>query len=221
LKQIRRRIKAAAEKNGRKSENVTLVAVTKTRSEREIAELKTLGIRIIGESRVQELAEKYPALKGSFEIHFIGHLQTNKVKQAVEMADMIHSVDSFKVASAIEAECQNLGKQMDVLLQVNTSSEPQKSGVTPEGLEELLLKVSGLQNLRVRGLMTMAMISEDNDKIRACFRKLREIREEILRKGADPAQFLHLSMGMSDDFELAVEEGATLVRVGSALFTES
>ena len=144
LEKILNRIQVSAERRGRKKEEVTLVAVTKRHSASEIAELKRLGIKIIGESRVQELEEKFTALKDDFEIHFIGHLQTNKVKQAVRMSHAIHSVDSLKVAAAIDEECAKLNKKMDVLIQVNASLEPQKSGIAPDGLEALLTEAEPL-----------------------------------------------------------------------------
>lgn len=220
LARINSRIETAAARAGRLKEDVALIAVTKTRSLEEIRVLHGLGIRVIGESRVQELERKYPELKREYEIHFIGHLQSNKAKQAALMADVVHSVDSFRIASALNAECEKLNKTLEVLIQVNTSQETQKSGITPEALPALFQEVERLPNLRVTGLMTMAMISEDSERIRGCFRRLREARELLWNQGADKAVLRHLSMGMSDDFEIAIEEGATRVRVGSALFEQ-
>jgi PLP dependent protein len=220
LSRVLRKIQAALEKSGRNSDAVQLIAVTKTHAETEILELKKLRIKCIGESRIQELTDKFPALKDNFEIHFIGHLQTNKVKPAVEMARMIHSVDSLKLAAAIDAECAKRNKIMEILLQINTSEEPQKSGALPETLPGLWAEARMLKHLRITGLMTMAMISPDAEKIRSCFRLLRQLLEQTWKEGADPLEFRHLSMGMSDDYEIAVEEGATMIRIGSALFEQ-
>ncbi len=221
LDKVLQRIRIAAEKTGRTKEDITLVAVTKTRPMPDIMELKSLGINNIGESRVQELSNKYPELKNLFSVHLIGHLQTNKVKQAVQMANTIHSVDSFKLAESISKECIRIGKTMDLLLQVNTSEETQKSGIAPQELQNLVNQTSKLENIRLIGLMTMAMQTDDLSRIRSCFHLLKELHNKTLENGLDPALFRHLSMGMSHDFEIAIEEGATMVRIGSALFEEN
>ena len=217
LETVRRRIAQAAGRAKRDPASVTLLAVTKTQSAERILPLQGMGVKVIGENRMQELETKYEALKGRFEIHFIGHLQTNKVKQVVSMADMIETVDSLKLGRAIQAECERRSRGVEVLVQVNTSGEDQKSGVRPEGLLPLLKELALLKRLRIRGLMTLAMLTEDRPRVRGCFRLLSE-----LRRGAEQAGMAldHLSMGMSGDFDEAVEEGATLVRIGTALFGE-
>jgi pyridoxal phosphate enzyme (YggS family) len=170
----------------------------------------------VGENRVQELETKFDGLKGRFEIHFIGHLQTNKAKKAAVMADWIHSVDSLRLAQALDRACASLGKKPRVLIEVNTSGETQKYGAPPEMLPELLNGTASLRNLEVSGLMTMAMLTDNPEKARACFRFLRELRDRAAAEGL--YRLSELSMGMSQDYEIAVEEGATLVRVGTALF---
>ncbi|MFH0920463.1 MAG: YggS family pyridoxal phosphate-dependent enzyme [Fibrobacterota bacterium] len=215
LSRIKERIAAAAERSGRTALDVTLVAVTKTRSLEEIDELKQAGVAVVGESRVQELAEKSAFLKERFSVHFIGHLQTNKVKQAIRMADMIQSVDSLRLLSAIDTACRAEGTVMPVLLQVNASQEVQKHGFEHDELPEALAQATAMKNISVRGLMTMAMFTGEAEKIRNVFRSLRMTRETMLKMGFP---LPGLSMGMSGDFEIAVEEGATMVRVGGALF---
>jgi len=217
LETVRRRIAEAARRAGRDPASITLLAVTKNQPPERVLPLQQMGVRAVGENRMQELSGKYEALKGRFEIHFIGHLQTNKVKSVLAMADMIETVDSLKLGRVIQAECEKQSRDMDVLVQVNTSSEDQKSGVRPEGLLALLRELSLLKRLRIRGLMTLAMLAEDKSRVRGCFRLLADIRQDAEKAGIG---LEHLSMGMSGDFEEAVEEGATLVRIGTALFGE-
>jgi PLP dependent protein len=215
LSKINGRIKSAAEKSGRKASEVTLVAVTKTRSLIEIEELKKAGATVVGESRVQELAEKHDFLKDRFDVHFIGHLQGNKVKQAVRMVKMIQSIDSIRLLSAVDDACAAMGRVMPVLLQVNASHEEQKHGFEPDELPDALRQAANLKNVSIQGLMTMAMLTGEAEKIREVFRSLRLLRDDLRKKGFALSE---LSMGMSGDFEIAVEEGATMVRVGGALF---
>lgn len=212
------KIRAAAQKGGRRPEDVTVLPVTKTHPPGVIMGLKPLGLRVIGESRVQEFKDKYDALRDHFDFHFIGHLQTNKVKPAVAMSQMIETVDSLRLAGAISAECEKQGREMDVLIQVNTSFEEAKSGVSPEGLMPLVKDIARLPHIHLKGLMTMAMATEDLEKARLCFRLLKTLEGQVNREGIDNAALTTLSMGMSGDYEAAVEEGATLVRIGSALF---
>ncbi|OGS36957.1 MAG: YggS family pyridoxal phosphate enzyme [Elusimicrobia bacterium RIFOXYB2_FULL_49_7] len=218
LKSIRERIATAAIRSGRRSSDITLIAVTKTHSVDRILELKPLGVQCIGESRMQELSGKVDALKGNFEIHFIGHLQTNKVRQIVNMVDSIESVDSFHLAQALDAECLKQDRFLPVLVQVNTSEESAKSGIEPDKLPDLLKQMATLKQVKVEGLMTLAMLTEDPEKVRHCFRLLRSLQQETLALGIETINLNALSMGMSDDFEIAIEEGATRVRIGSVLF---
>ena len=218
LEKIRNKIIAAAEKTERSAEDITLVAVTKTRSIEEILKLKSLGVKLIGENRVQELARKFDYLKTNFNIHFIGHLQTNKVKHVVPMVNMIESVDSVRLACAIDKECKKIGKKMDVLMEVNTSHEEAKFGIEPENLLPLLKQASELKHIEILGLMTMAMFTDYQEKIKSCFRLLRELKTKAEKANIDNIHMRHLSMGMTNDFETAIEEGATIVRIGSAIF---
>ncbi len=203
-------------------QGVELVAVTKFHSVEQILPLQRVGICCIGESRIQELEKKYDQLKDIFKIHFIGHLQTNKAKQAVRMADLIHSVDSVKLANVINKEAQNIGKVQKILLQINCSREPQKGGIDPDMLLPELSQYAEMKNLQVIGLMTMAALVEDEMAVRMAFRLLKELRDSAAEKAIyhslSNITMKHLSMGMSGDFHIAVEEGATMVRIGSALF---
>jgi len=211
-------IAQAAQQAGRNPSDITLVAVTKFHSTEEILKLQKHGITRIAESRIQELQEKYDALHTHYEIHFIGHLQTNKAKQAVRMASLIHSVDSERLLLAIESEAQKLSKQQAILLQVNTSGESQKGGMAPEALPSMLEKASRLSHVKVQGLMTMAMQTDDPESARCCFRELARLRDNAHKLSIPRISLDHLSMGMSGDYIPAIQEGATLVRIGSALF---
>ncbi len=216
---ILERIDAAARRSGRTGKDITLVAVTKTHSVAEVVSLKDHGIANIGESRVQELTTKYDAMHGLFTVHFIGHLQTNKAKQAVRMADMIQSVDSVRLAQCIDAECVKLGKTMNALIEVNTSGEDAKSGVRPENAIAAIREMALLQNITIQGLMTMGPLTDDATRIRSCFKILAALKTDCAR--VIGIALPELSMGMSDDFEIAIEEGATMVRIGRALFAEA
>ncbi|MBI5389746.1 YggS family pyridoxal phosphate-dependent enzyme [Candidatus Woesearchaeota archaeon] len=188
---------------------VTLVAVTKTRTVDEVNALIALGATDIGENRVQEAEGKFPYLKGTVRRHMIGHLQTNKTRAAVELFDVIHSVDSKKLAQKISQAALVLGRTMDVFIEVNVSGEESKQGVKPEEVEGLCAYVNNLSNIRLLGLMTMAPLVEP-EQTRPVFLKLRELGKKL--------GLFSLSMGMSNDFTVAVEEGATHVRIGTALF---
>ncbi|MBL8029272.1 MAG: YggS family pyridoxal phosphate-dependent enzyme [Fibrobacteres bacterium] len=210
VKRITTTISEAALRAGRDPLSIELVAVTKFHPLEQILPLHGLGIKSIGESRIQELQSKFDPLQNRFKIHFIGHLQTNKAKMAVAMADLIHSVDSVKLASAVNIAAAAAGKTQNILLQVNCSNEEQKGGIHPSDFEKVLAEVSTFKNLKIEGLMTMAALTEDREAIRESFSLLRTLR--------DKTGLRHLSMGMSHDFDIAIEEGATLVRIGSAIF---
>jgi len=195
---------------------VRLMAVTKGFPRETVVEALEAGASLFGENRVQEAETKFTELAGRCETHLIGHLQTNKAKAAAALFDCVQSIDSLHTAQALDARCGELGRTMDVLLEMNTSGEASKSGFP--GREELaagLVEVEKLPRLRVRGLMTVGPLTDDAGAIRAAFTRLRSAFEELSvgRQGFDT-----LSMGMSSDFEIAIEEGATLVRVGTALF---
>ncbi len=211
LKSIHERINAAQARSERSAASVTLVAVTKTVSVERISEAQQCGESVFGENRVQELNAKYPEIKDA-HWHLIGHLQTNKVKYAVGKAELIHSVDSLHLAEAINAAAEKLGIVQDFLLEVNISGEESKYGLTIDEIADIMKETEKLKNIRFRGFMTMAPKAAAESEIRAVFRRAHDL---FVQYNADI-----LSMGMSGDFELAVEEGATHVRVGSAIFKE-
>lgn len=211
LKSIHERINAAQARSERSAASVTLVAVTKTVSVERISEAQQCGESVFGENRVQELNAKYPEIKNA-HWHLIGHLQTNKVKYAVGKAELIHSVDSLHLAEAINAAAEKLGIVQDFLLEVNISGEESKYGLTIDEIADIMKETERLKNIRFRGFMTMAPKAAPESEIRAVFRRAHDL---FVQYNADI-----LSMGMSGDFELAVEEGATHVRVGSAIFKE-
>jgi len=211
------RIDSSARKAGRGPGGVRLLAATKNRSVEEVLEAVAGGVSLVGENRVQELLEKAPRLKGAVELHFIGHLQRNKVRQVVGLVEMIHSLDTIRLAEEIDARAGSLGLVQKVLVQVNVGLEESKSGVRPTELVEFAGQVSRLEHMRLAGLSTIAPYADDPEDVRWVFRELRELgvkaAEEV--SGFDCVE---LSMGMSNDFEVAVEEGSTIVRVGTALF---
>lgn len=216
---ITERIAEACQKVGRTPESVTLVAVSKYVPLDVMQEAVRLGIRDFGESRVQEALPKKSQLHNhSLRWHFIGHLQTNKVKRVVGEFSLIHSVDSFKVAEALSREAAASGLVQPILIQVNTSGEPSKHGMTPDAAPALVRRIaSELPGIRVQGLMTMAPHAEDPETARPFFRRLRELRDELAGT-LQGVSLDHLSMGMSNDFSVAVEEGATMIRIGTGLF---
>ena len=215
LEAVRRRVTAAAERAGRRAEEVTLVAVSKTFPLDVVKAAFDLGAQHLGENRAQELKQKVAALGSGPMWHFVGHLQTNKVKQVVGAAALIHSVDRFGLAEALDRRCAALGIKQSVLLEVNVSGEDSKDGVAPPGLARLAEEVAGLSGIDVKGLMTMAPLDPDPEKSRPYFAELKEL-QGVLTSVVPGASAL--SMGMTRDFEVAIEEGATLVRVGEAIF---
>lgn len=201
---------------GRNREDISLIAVSKTFDESVVQSAIDAGIRLFGENKVQEAKAKIPKLNGDFLFHMIGHLQSNKARDAVRMFDMIHSIDSIGTAAKVDSEAAAAGKKQKVLIQVNASGEESKSGIPPAAAIELARQITGLQNLDLRGLMTMAPFTDEGSVIRNAFRKTRETLERI--NGELKLGLCELSMGMSSDFRIAVEEGATLVRIGTAIF---
>jgi hypothetical protein len=220
LDRVRAEIAAAACQAGRLPEAVRLVAVSKTKPADLVDEAARAGQRIFGENYVQELVEKAARVKEQVEWHFIGHLQSNKVKQLAGLVTMIHSVDRLTLAREIDSQWAKLGACCDVLIQVNVSGEASKSGTTTDEAVTLVREVAGLSSLRIRGLMTMPPFFDDPEGARPYFRQLRQIAEEIRALRIPRVEMQELSMGMSGDFPVAIEEGATLVRVGSAIFGE-
>lgn len=196
----------------------TLLAVTKGATREQIDKAIADGVTDIGENRLQEAQTKLVGIPTHVQKHFIGPLQTNKARGVVELFDVIQSVDRLKLAKKINEAASELGKQMPILIQVNTSNESQKGGVTPEEAEELVREVSRLKHLQIEGLMTIAIHSDDNKEVRACFRKLRELFEHFKTQKIPNVEMRTLSMGMSFDYLLALEEGSTMIRIGSKLF---
>ena len=219
LKRVKERIEAAALSAGRDPETVKLVAVSKTvPADRVLAAIKA-GATDLGENYVQEAREKIEALKGeSILWHFVGHLQSNKAKYAVKLFDLIHSVDSSKLAKELNKRAATLGKVQQILIQVNISGEETKSGIDAEQALEIVRKVSRFENLAIRGLMTMPPFFNAPDKVRPYFRALKDLQDVIRKEAIPNMDMTELSMGMTGDFETAIEEGATLVRIGTAIF---
>ena len=215
LEAVRGRIARAAEVSGRSASDVTLVAVTKGFSAGMVAEAVRAGAVDLGENRAQELREKAIAVTGDVRWHFIGHLQTNKVRHVVGVARLIHSIDRLGLAEAVARRARSTALVQEVLIEVNIAGEAAKHGVEPGGAIPLARDISALEGLAVRGLMAMAPLSDDPESSRPYFRDLRGLGEDLAAEFPDAIQ---LSMGMSRDFEVAVEEGATLVRVGEAIF---
>ena len=201
------------------SQTVRLVAVTKGIKSDLIHQAAREGIREFGENRVQEAAEKIPKLP-SLHWHFVGHLQTNKVEQALRLFELIHSGDRLSLAEALDTEAERLGKTASLLVQVNTQEDPSKFGVMPKDLLPTLEKVALRKHLRVAGLMTIAPVASNPELCRPFFRKLRSLKESAAKEKFPNCDLSILSMGMSQDFEVAIEEGSTMVRIGTALFGE-
>ncbi len=215
---IEERKREAAGRAGRDPGGVLLVAVTKTHGPDEINEAIDAGITDIGENKVQEIVDKYDSVK-PVRWHMIGHLQTNKVKYIVDKVSLIHSVDSFRLAAEIDKRCAKAGRTMDVLIQVNPAGEAQKSGVSPEATEPLIREIlAGCPNIRVKGLMFIAPEAEDPEDVRKWFREMKRLYDRLAAIEHPCLDFRWLSMGMSHDFPVAVEEGSNLIRVGTAIF---
>ncbi len=208
-------MRAAADRSGRRIEDVRLVAVTKGVDPERIREALALGIVDLGENRIQEALPKIAALGPAPRWHLVGHLQRNKVGRAIEVFALIHSVDSVRLAEEIARRAGVLGRDIPVLLQVNVAGEPGKHGFAPEEVRDAAPRIAGSPGVRVRGLMTIAPLADDPETVRPMFRRLRRLSEEVRAEVSDADE---LSMGMSQDYEVAIEEGATLIRVGRAIF---
>lgn len=215
---INERIRVAAEAAGRNPATVRLVAVSKTRPAADISAAFRAGQSVFGENYIQELAPKLAEVLEDVQWHFIGHLQSNKVKYIAGRVALIHSVDRISLAQEIDRQWGRLGKVCDILIQVNISGETTKSGTTDEGALQLVRECALLPNISVKGLMTMPPFFDDPDAARPYFTELRRLAETISALQLDGVEMKELSMGMSGDFETAIEEGATLVRVGTAIF---
>jgi len=220
IKDVQNRVKLACKKAGRDPAEIRLVAVTIGVDPYRISEVFVHGINDIGENRVQEALNKQGFVVPGARWHLVGHLQTNKVKDALMIFDLIHSVDTAELALKIDKEARKIGKIAQVLVQVNTSGEAQKYGIRPEEASDLLKNLSGLSNVKVLGLMTVTPLAEDPETVRPFLRGLREIFERIKSEAIPNIEMRYLSMGMSQDFEAAIQEGANIVRIGTAIFGE-
>jgi PLP dependent protein len=223
---VQHRIANAATRSGRDPNDIRLIAVTKTLPPETVVAAYELGVRNFGENRVEEALDKIPAVRDQtspqITWHMIGHLQSRKVKDAISLFDFIHSIDSVDLAERIDRRCEPLGKTMPILLEINASGEATKYGFRSEPRNDLYNKVASilrLGHIKVQGLMTIAPIVSIPDQARPFFRALRLLRDELCTRFTDQS-FPHLSMGMTDDFEVAIEEGATMVRIGRAIFGE-
>ena len=218
---IRDRIQSAALAAGRSPETVRLVAVSKTVPAERVRQAVEAGITLLGENYIQEARDKIETLAAlDVAWHFIGHLQSNKAKYAVRLFDMVHSVDSPKLARELDKQAAKIGKRQDILIQVNTGKEASKSGVYEEEALALVRQAGRMENLCVKGLMTLPPYFNAPEKVRPFFRALRELRDRIRDEALPGVSMEELSMGMTGDFEAAIQEGATLVRIGTALFGE-
>jgi hypothetical protein len=216
--EVLQRIQQASLSCGRDIDEITIVAVAKKHSLEEVEEMVRLGFSEIAESRVQETEKKYATGRPDCRLHLVGHLQTNKVKKAVGLFDVIQSVDSIRLATKISKQAAESNKRIPILLEVNTSGEEQKYGLVPEKTAETADKIAVMENLVLSGLMTVGPLTDDESRIRSSFRRLRKLLETIKSDHPELAEFRTLSMGMSTDFELAIQEGATMLRIGTALF---
>ena len=213
---IKKRIEDACLKSERDSKDVKLLLATKTISADKIKIVLEAGETLIGENKVQEITEKFEPLKDiPHQTHFIGHLQTNKIKEVIKYADCIQSVDRIKLAEKLQRRLEFEDKTIDVFLQVNTSYEESKFGISPEKALDFALKVNELDRINIKGFMTIGLFSAETEKVRKCFRLLKKLQHEMLEKDIPVHE---LSMGMSGDLETAIEEGSTMLRVGTAIF---
>lgn len=218
LEEVRENIRKACEKAGRSQKDVTLIAVSKTKPLFMLEEAYEAGARDFGENKVQEILEKCPKMPEDARFHMIGHLQRNKVKQVLPHAVLIHSVDSLRLAEQIDQDAQKLGITADILLEVNVAKEESKFGMMPEKVPEMVEQIAAFSHLRIKGLMTIAPFVDDPEKNRPVFQKLYQLSVDIKSKNIDNGTMSALSMGMTGDYEVAIEEGATMIRVGTGIF---
>jgi hypothetical protein len=221
---LKKRVRAAAQKAGRNPKDIRIIAVTKTHPPEFVVAAVRAGLSDIGENKVQEAKDKFSILPPDiiYRRHLIGHLQTNKVRQSVELFDLIHSVDSLRLAQEIDKRCYTTDRVMPILIQVNTSREKSKYGIEPDDTLTLVKQAAELKNVRIKGLMTIgaltASMAQDSEKVRGYFKRLRDLQQMIIDAAIPNVEMDVLSMGMTHDFETAIEEGATLLRIGTAIF---
>ena len=218
LADVEAKIVKACENSGRQRDDVTLIAVSKTKPVETLKEAYDLGVRVFGENKVQELTDKYEALPKDIQWHMIGHLPRNKVKYIIDKVALIHSVDSIRLAETIEKEAAKHNITANILIEVNVAKEESKFGLMPEELDELIDKIKDFNHIQVKGLMTIAPFVENPETNREIFRSLRKLSVDISNKNVDNVNVSILSMGMTNDYTVAVEEGATMVRVGTGIF---
>ena len=218
LNEVRENIQKACEKAGRSPQEVTLIAVSKTKPLFMLEEAYEAGARDFGENKVQEILKKHPKMPEDARFHMIGHLQRNKVKQVLPHAVLIHSVDSYRLAEQISQEAGKLGITAKILLEVNVAKEESKFGMMPEDVEEMAGQIAALPHLQIEGLMTIAPFVDDPEKNRPVFRKFYQLSVDIKKKNIDNVNMGVLSMGMTGDYQVAVEEGSTMIRVGTGIF---
>ena len=216
LARVQERVQQAANRSGRSIDDITLVAVSKTWPVETIEEAVQTGLQVFGENKVQEILEKVPALPDHLHWHLIGHLQSNKIRKVLPLCEMIHSVDSLKLAQGIDRIAAELNLSPRVLIQVNVASDDAKFGFPVSEIRKCVGELNELENIRIEGLMTVPPFDPDPEQVRSHFTSLRKLRDQLVESTGSPLP--HLSMGMSHDFEVAIEEGATLVRVGSSIF---
>ena len=218
IENVERKIQAACDRSGRKREDVLLLAVSKTIDVPRIKEAVECGLTSLGENKVQEIMDKYEPMGEGVKWHLIGHLQTNKVKYIIDKVELIHSVDSLKLAEEISKRAKAKGITANILLEINAASEESKFGLKPEECEEAVREISILDNIKIRGLMTVAPNVENPEENRIYFKQMKQLLVDINAKKIDTVNMDVLSMGMTGDYEVAIEEGATIVRVGTGIF---
>ncbi|MEE1313066.1 MAG: YggS family pyridoxal phosphate-dependent enzyme [Lachnospiraceae bacterium] len=215
---VAKKVENACHRAGRKKEEVTIIAVSKTKPLSDVVELQQYGVMDFGENKVQELCSKYEEIEKPVRWHLIGHLQTNKVKYIVDKVELIHSVDSLKLAKQISKEAVKKEVVVPILIQVNVAQEETKFGLKTDEVIKLVREVAKLQNISIQGLMTIAPFVDDPEDNRVYFRQLKQLFVDIDKKKIDNVTMKILSMGMTNDYEVAIEEGATMVRVGTGIF---
>lgn len=219
IRSIRARIRSAAEKSGQAEEDIKLVAVTKNVAVGAIQAAIEAGISDIGENKAQEACYKFEQLGRGVTWHFVGHLQRNKVKSVIGFVDLIHSVDSARLAEEIDRRAQEIGKIQDILVQVNIADEETKFGVSKEDTKGLLEEIVNLRNVKVKGLMNIAPFAIDSKEVRAVFAEMKMLFEDLKKMGIPAIEMEYLSMGMTHDFEVAIEAGSNMVRIGTGIFS--
>lgn len=215
---VKDRIKSACIRSNRDCNDVTLIAVSKTVEVNRIKEAIESGINIFGENKVQEILDKHNELPDNIIWHMIGHLQSNKVRYLVDKVSMIHSVDSVKLVEEINKKFEKKGRIIDILVEINIGKETNKSGINPEDIMKFLSEINKYPNIKICGLMTVAPAFNDNEKVRPFFRRMKDIFEEIKAINMENVNMKYLSMGMTNDFETAIEEGSNMIRIGSGIF---